>query len=205
MSSTISFSFNPSSIPAEHQPAFMARFFQLVTEYQIVTSGFASSDFIASLPVSPPADTLPVPSFFAPVDGDDTSVPVTGGDGPVSVTGGDAKKPRKNPWADLSAEQRTERLAAMKRGRDAKLAARKMSGDSLDAPAPSDHVDVVVIADPVPAPVDAVVDNASESSSTKKARKNPWASLTPEQHAAKVAAMKTARDAKKAASSNTSA
>ena len=200
MSSTISFSFNPSSIPAEHQPAFMARFFQLVTEYQIVTSGFVTSDyvtsgfvtsgcvapdFVAPYPDAPSADTLPMPTSFVAVDGDDTSVM------------GAAKKVRKNPWVDLSDEQKAERLAAMKRGRENKAAARKMSGDSLDVPAPSEPIEVVVV-------TEAVADNASDSSSTKKVRKNPWASLSPEEHAAKVAAMRAAREAKKAANANTS-
>lgn len=145
MSSTISFSFNPSSIPAEHQPAFMARFFQLVTEYQIMSSGFVAPQYHAPHPDAPAADTLPMPTSFVAVDGDDTSVPASvNGDSAV------AKKPRKNPWADLTAEQKAERLAAMKRGREAKNAERKMSGDSLDATATSDY------AAPAPVPTDAV-------------------------------------------------
>lgn len=173
MSSSVSFSFNPALIPADLQPAFMARFFQLVTEYQIVSSATTTPS-----PVAPSADTLPHPSEFVPVDGDDTSVPVA--------------KPRKNGWAFLTDEQRAERLAAMKRGRENKAAERKMSTDSLVAPVP-------VVQEPV---VDAVTDSGSETSS-KKARK-PRAPLTDEQRAARRAKLHATLAAKKAAATDAS-
>lgn len=118
--SSVTFSFNPSAIPASAQAEFMARFFQLMIDYQAFTN---------PLPVSPPADSVPAPTSFVAVDGDDSA--------PVAP-----KKPRKNGWANLTDEQRSARLAAMTAARDAKRAARKMSDDSLAVPAP------VVVADP---------------------------------------------------------
>jgi hypothetical protein len=95
------------------------------------------------------------------------------------------KKARKNPWADLTPEQRAAKVAAMKAGRDAK----KTATESTDA------VVVVVEAAPAPAHVeDAVSDGGS---SAKKARK-PWSAETK-------AAAKAKRDAKKASASSTTA
>ena len=150
--SALSFSFRPEAIPAYAQAEFLTRFFQLVLDYQTLTE---------PVPEAPPAESLPQPSAFQPVDGDE---PVTA---PV-------KKERKNPWANLSEEQRKERLDAMKRGRAAKAAEkqRRQSADSLEAPAPA----------PAPAAEDAV----SETSSAKQ-RKNPWADMTPEQKAERIA------------------
>lgn len=180
MSSALSFTFRPSLIPAQYQVEFISRFAQLVLDYETLT---------ALPPASPDADSVPPPSSFAPVQGD-------GADGetvPPTV-----KKARKNPWADLSEDQRAERLAAMKRGRAAKAAERRVSADSLDAPAPTEATPAPESA-PAPAPAD---DAVSDTSSAKKARKNPWADLTPEQRAAKIAAMRAGREAKKAAASS---
>ena len=161
--SALSFSFRPEAIPAYAQAEFLTRFFQLVLDYQTLTE---------PAPPSPPAESLPQPSAFQPVDGDEPVV------APV-------KKERKNPWAGLTEEQRKERLDAMKRGRAAKAAEkqRRQSEDSLEAPAP------------VPA---AAEDAVSETSSAKQ-RKNPWADMTPEQKAERIAKMQAARKAKKAA------
>jgi hypothetical protein len=152
------------------------------------------------------------------------------------------KKERKNPWVGLTEEQRTERLAAMKRGRELKKQEkRRLSEDSLaaaeaaPAPAPAPKtleemgakelfaVYMGLTGKPIPpegswaglpaefhgkdkllneirrlqaAPV--AEDAASETSSKK--RKNPWADLTPEQKAERVAKMQAAKAAKKAAS-----
>ena len=152
MSSALSFTFRPSLIPAQYQAEFLARVFQLALDYETLT---------APVPESPSADSLPAPSSFVAVDGDDGAAPAT------------VKKVRKNPWAGLSADERAERLAAMKRGRAAKAAARRQSADSLDAPVPPTE------AAPAPAPVLATLpvavdgsgDGASETSSAKKARK----------------------------------
>jgi hypothetical protein len=174
--SALSFSFRPEFIPAYAQTEFLTRFFQLVMDYQTL---------IAPVPEAPPAESLPKPSAFAPMDGDESVPPVEE----------QPKKQRKNPWAGLSEEQRAERLAAMKRGRELKKAERRLSADSLEQAAPA----------PAPAPVPeppapaAVEDAASETSSQKKVRKNPWADLTPEQKAERVAKMQAARLAKIAA------
>lgn len=147
-----------------------------------MSSGFVAPQYPAPHPDAPAADTLPMPTSFVAVDGDDTSAPVTA-----------TKKARKNPWADLTAEQRAERLAAMKRGR----AARKMSTDSLNSGS-ADAVVAVTEPAPAPAPVDAVADTASDSSSTKKERK-PRAPLTDEQRTARRIKLQATLAAKKAA------
>ena len=170
--SALSFSFRPEFLPAYAQAEFLTRFFQLVMDYQTL---------IEPVPEAPPAESLPHPSAFAPMDGD-VSVP------PVEEQ---PKKQRKNPWAGLTEEQRAERLAAMKRGRELKKAERRLSADSLEQPAPAPA--------PAPAPPAAVEEAASDSSSQKKVRKNPWADLTPEQKAERVAKMQAARLAKIAA------
>jgi hypothetical protein len=172
MSSALSFTFVPSLIPSQYRSEFITRFLHLVVEYEVLTD---------TLPSSPSADAVPQPTSFAPVQGD-------GADGETAAATASVKRPRKNPWADLTPEQRAERLAAMKRGRAAR-AERRVSEDSLVVP-PTEAAPA-----PAPAPVE---DAVSETSSAKRARKNPWAELTPEQHAAKVLAMKIARDAKRA-------
>jgi hypothetical protein len=173
MSSALSFTFVPSLIPSQYRAEFITRFLHLVVEYEVLTD---------TVPSSPEADAVPQPSSFAPVQGD-------GADGETAPA--TVKPPRKNPWAGLTADQRAERLAAMKRGRAARAAERRVSEDSLAVP-PTE-------AAPAPEPVLATTeDAASDTSSAKRARKNPWAGLTPEQHAAKVLAMKIARDAKRA-------
>ena len=161
--SALSFSFRPEAIPAYAQAEFLTRFFQLVLDYQTLTE---------PAPQAPAAETMPQPSVFVAVEGDE-SVPVAE----------KPKKERKNPWAGLTDEQREERLAAMKRGRELKKQEkRRLSEDSLAAPAP--------------APAPAAEDAASETSSKK--RKNPWADLTPEQKAERVAKMQAGRKAKAA-------
>ena len=94
----------------------------------------------------------------------------------------------------------------MKRGRAARAAERRVSEDSLNVP-PTETGPALSLGpspgggqvpEPESAPVLATADDAVSDSSSKKPRKNPWAGLTPEQHAAKVLALKLARDAKKA-------
>ena len=187
MSSALSFTFRPSLIPAQYQAEFLSRVFQLALDYETLT---------APVPASPSADSLPAPTSFVPVQGD-------GADGETAPATASVKKPRKNPWAGLSADERAERLAAMKRGRAAKAAARRVSEDSLAvppteaAPAPAPAPVLATL----PGPVDGSADAESDTSSAKRARKNPWADLTPEQRAAKIAAMRAGREAKKAAAS----
>lgn len=173
--SSVSFSFNIGALPVAYQSAFLTRLFQLNLEFQVLT---------APVPPSPPAESLPMPDFAA-VEGD---VPA-----PV--------KKRKNPWDALSEEQKAERLAKLAAGRAAKKA-RKMSEDSLSdsvesaapqeaGPEPPASADV--------APQEAAPEAPASVEAPKKARKNPWASYTPEQKAARLAKMEAARLAKIAA------
>jgi hypothetical protein len=132
MSSALSFTFRPSLIPAYAQAEFLTRFCQLVLDYETLTS---------PVPEAPSAEQIPAPSAFVPVDGDT----------PVS------KKPRKNAWADLTEEQRTERVAKMRAGRAAAAAQRRVSEDSLAAPQPVRTPDEVGRIDG-PAPEPAITD-----------------------------------------------
>ena len=241
MSSALSFTFRPSLIPEAYQAEFLTRFCQMVLDYETLTT---------VSPVAPPADAVPPPSSFVPVEGDGAD-----GEVPPSVDAAATKKSRKNPWVTLTDEQRADRLAAMRRGRAAKAAERRLSEDSLEAAAvaapavvqqtleqmtaaqlyerlgalmnlpadaplfrrhdkfPNKQALITEIrrlealaaaAVPVPAAVPVAVaalaeDGAASETSSKKVRKNPWVTLTEEQRAAKIAAMKAGRDAKKAA------
>jgi hypothetical protein len=167
--SAISFSFRPEAIPPYAQAEFLTRFCQLVLDYQTL---------IEPQQEAPSAESLPMPDL-APVEGDESA--------PVAP-----KKERKNPWAGLTEEQRTERLAAMKRGREIKKQEkRRLSEDSLTAPAPAPA--------PVPAPAAPVAEDAVSETSSKKARKNPWEGLSEEQKAERIAKMKAGKAAKKEA------
>jgi len=171
--SAISFSFRPEAIPPYAQAEFLTRFCQLVLDYQTL---------IKPQQEAPAAESLPMPNF-APVEGDESA--------PVAP-----KKERKNPWAGLTEEQRTERLAAMKRGREIKKQEkRRLSEDSLTVAAPVP----VLLTDPVPAPAAPVAEDAVSETSSKKARKNPWEGLSEEQKAERVAKMKAGKAAKKEA------
>jgi hypothetical protein len=169
--SAISFSFRPEAIPPYAQAEFLTRFCQLVLDYQTL---------IKPQQEAPAAESLPMPDF-APVEGDESA--------PVAP-----KKERKNPWTGLTEEQRTERLAAMKRGREIKKQEkRRLSEDSLTVAAP------VPVPVPVPAPAAPVAEDAVSETSSKKARKNPWEGLSEEQKAERVAKMKAGKAAKKEA------
>jgi hypothetical protein len=111
---TLTLSFNLSAIPVIYQSSFHELVSKLTTEYQMLT---------APVPSAPAAESLPQPSEFKPVDGDESV--------PVAAT----KKERKNSWASLTEEQRKERLAKLAAGREAKKA-RKMSEDSLTVAEP---------------------------------------------------------------------
>jgi hypothetical protein len=225
--SIVTLSFNLSTIPVIYQSTFLERVCQLNLDYQSLT---------ASLPVAPPAESLPKPNFVA-VDGDESA--------PVPAT----KKERKSSWTNLTEEQRKERLAKLAAGREAKKA-RKMSEDSLERAAPPVAVAEAVAAPasvPVESPLEEMTlqplrdimrtlqgkptgvkttpkfptkeaiiaeirrlresaadgvapspsDDAASETSSKKERKNPWADLTPEQKAERVAKTVAARKAKK--------
>jgi hypothetical protein len=119
-------------------------------------------------------------------------------DGGAAPAVEEPKKVRKNPWADLSPEQREAKVAAMKAGRAAKKAATESA-----APVQTDDGELVfsdsgdlVESAPAPAPAPAVDAVSDGGSSVKKARK-PWSAETK-------AAAKAKRDAKKAAAATSS-
>jgi hypothetical protein len=210
--SIVTLSFNLSAIPVIYQSTFLERLCQLNLEYQSLT---------ASLPVAPPAESLPKPNFVA-VQGDE-SVPVPA-----------TKKERKSSWTNLTEEQRKERLAKLAAGREAKKA-RKMSEDSLEqaAPVAAKNLEEMeatglyeILGGLMGVPADspqfrdykkfpnkqALIaeirrlregaapspsEDAASETSSKKVRKNPWADLTPEQKAERVAKTVAARKAKK--------
>ena len=204
--STVSFSFNLSAIPSVYQADFMARLYQLSFEYQTLTN---------PAPISPPAESVPLPSAFVAVDGD-------GADGEVAPA-------VKNPYRGKTGQQLRDLLAdrmglpadhAQRRNtpkfpKKADLVAelcrldavgtvedttaeRRMSDDSLtvptEEPAPA----------PAPAPAESVVDGGSETSS-KKPRKSGWANYTPEQRQARIDKMKASRAATMARLASTDA
>jgi hypothetical protein len=96
----------------------------------------------------------------------------------------------------MTPEQREERLAKLKAGREAKRAARKMSNDSLAEPAPAPAPMPVAEAEVVVVETGSVA--PSETSSAKQ-RKNGWADLTPEQKADRLARAAATRQARRAA------
>jgi len=189
--SFLQFTFRPSLIPAYAQAEFISRFAQLVLDYETL---------IEPTPPSPPAEAIPPPSSFAPVEGDEPA--------PLPK--------RESAWSKMTPEQREERLAKLKAGREAKRAARKMSDDSLTESAPAPAPAPVPAPAPAPVLATAPVSEAevvvaetgsvapSETSSAKQ-RKNGWTHLTPEQKAdrlARAAATRQARRATKMASAS---
>jgi hypothetical protein len=121
--SSVTLTFNLSAIPVAYQSSFLEQLCKLNMDYQSLT---------APVPSAPAAESLPAPSEFKEVDGDESA--------PVPAT----KKERKNAWASYTEEQKKERLAKLAAGREAKKA-RKMSEDSLAVTAPA------VVAEAAPA------------------------------------------------------
>ena len=109
--SSISFTFNPSAIPIVEQAVFMTRFFQLVTDYNVMTSPIAAP--LVSVPSvsAPSADSLPPPSAFLPFE----------------ETASEAAPPKKaSKWAHLSEEEkRAKRNANLAKGRENMARARQ--------------------------------------------------------------------------------
>ena len=104
--SSISFTFNPSAIPIVEQAVFMTRFFQLVTDYNVMTSPIAAPSVSA-----PSVDSLPPPSAFLPFE----------------ETASEAAPPKKaSKWAHLSEEEkRAKRNANLAKGRENMARARQ--------------------------------------------------------------------------------
>jgi hypothetical protein len=190
--SYLQFTFRPSLIPAYAQAEFLTRVFQLVLDYETLTE---------PAPPSPPADTLPPPTAFVPVAGD-------GANGETAPK----KRVTKRKMSDDSLTPKTlEDMTAP----ELRATLGNLLGVPADSPQFRNHAKYPnkaaliaeirrLQAEPAPAPVpeavvttEPVLDTASDTSS-KKVRKNPWLGLTPEQHAARVLALKVAREAKKA-------
>jgi hypothetical protein len=190
--SLITFSFNPAALPAETQPLFMARFFQLVTEYQI----------LSAVPVSPPAESLPQPSSFVAFEGDEAP-PVPSGPKTYEEMSGQELRDRRADLLGFVADHPQRRRSPAKLTKKADLIAEIRRLEAEAAPA----------ADALPPAVrtpnnggvnlgrfdgPAAEADANSETSSKKPRKNGWANYTPEQKAERIAHMKAAREAKKA-------
>jgi len=100
------------------------------------------------------------------------------------------KKAKKNPWADMTEEQKQERIAKMKAGREAKKLA---ASAPAPAPAPSNPFD------DAPAPVAEPASDAESATSSVKKRGPPkGVKLTEEERLRRATKAKATRDAKKA-------
>ena len=103
------------------------------------------------------------------------------------------KKAKKNPWADMTEEQKQERIAKMKAGREAKKLA-------ASAPASSNPFD------DAPAPVAEPASDAESATSSVKKRGPPkGVKLSEEERIRRATKAKATRDAKKAAAPSATA
>ena len=205
--SYLQFTFRPTSIPAYAQAEFISRFAQLVLDYETL---------IEPAPPSPPADTLPPPTSFAPVQGDGAE----GETAPVSAQPKKRVAKRKMSDDSLGPKVLEQMTAQELRGRLGTLMGlpadapqfrnhskfpnktaliteiRRLESEPAPAPAPAP------VPPPVAEPEVVVVENASVAPSevsSKKPRKNPWAEYTPEQKAERLARNAELRRARLAA------
>lgn len=186
--SFLQFTFRPTLIPAYAQAEFLSRFAQLVLDYETL---------IEPAPPSPPASSLPQPSSFVPVEGDEPE-----GAKPSPKRRGAERKMSDDSLTPKTLEQMTnqelrDRLADLK-GLPADSPQRRNTPKfpkKLELVAEIRRLESLPASAPVPAPapqpvVEAVVENASvapSEASSKKPRKNPWAEYTPEQKATRLA------------------
>lgn len=195
--SSVTFSFNPSSIHPQFRAAFMARFTEMVMEYEAL---------IQYVPISPPADAVPIPFSFVPVAGDEldgsASVPVAK---TLEQMSGQELRDRRADLMGFSADH-PQRTHTAKFPRKADLIAEIHRLEALNRPMSADSLDVSVpvVLEPEPAPAPTVADAGSEVS-VKPPRKSAWDSYTPEQKAERLAKMRAARDAKRLAAVATEA
>lgn len=113
--SSISFTFNPSAIPIVEQAVFMTRFFQLVTDYNIMTSPVAAPLVSAPSVSVPSVESLPPPSAFLPFEETESD---------AASEAAPLKKASK--WAHLSKrEKRAKRIANLAIGRENMARARQ--------------------------------------------------------------------------------
>ena len=213
--SYLQFTFRPTSIPAYAQAEFISRFAQLVLDYETL---------IEPAPPSPPADTLPPPTSFAPVQGDGAE----GETAPVSAQPKKRVAKRKMSDDSLGPKVLEQMTAQELRGRLGTLMGlpadapqfrnhskfpnktaliteiRRLESEPAPAPAPAP----APVPPPVAEPEVVVVENASVAPSevsSKKPRKNPWAEYTPEQKAERLAATAMKRAARLAVKAEQSA
>jgi hypothetical protein len=193
--SSLSFTFVPSLVPAYAQADFLSRFFQLVVDYQTLT---------APAPPAPNAEDLPLPTGFVPVEGDgaeDVVRPEPAADKPLEQMTGQELRDR---LADLTGKPRGRRSTGKFSNKELLIAEiRRLEAAAADSapemPARTPNSGGANLGR-FDAPAAVAETDAASDSSSKKVRKNPWADLTPEQRAAKIAAMRAGREAKKAAS-----
>ena len=116
---------------------------------------------------------------------------------PASVTSTSEKKERKNPWLDLTDEQKKERIAKMQTGKLAKKEAALVSvpvAASVAVPAPS-------ASNPFDdaAATEAPASDAESATSSKKRGPPKGVKLSEEERVRRAAKAKATRDAKKVA------
>jgi len=117
------------------------------------------------------------------------------------------KKVKKNPWADMTEEQKAERVAKMKAGREAKKLA-AASAEAASAPVEAVSAPVEAASAPVEAVsarVEAASDAESATSSVKKRGPPKGVKLSDEERLRRAAKAKATRDAKKATAKATNA
>lgn len=167
---TLTLTFNLSAIPLEYQSHFMAQLHSLSVEYQNLTS-------------VPPASALPPPESFAPVKEAEVleevvveePAPVKPSASPPPVE----KKARKSQWDTMSPEQKAERIAKMKAGRQAAKAFRESHWDNAEAKCTGEQGSLDLRRLQLWAPVEGAI--APEET--------VWTKMTPEQKAERIAKM----------------
>ena len=116
---------------------------------------------------------------------------------PASVTSTSEKKERKNPWLDLTDEQKKERIAKMQTGKLAKkeaalVAAPVAAAPSVAAPSASNPFDDA-------AATEAPASDTESATSSKKRGPPKGVKLSEEERIKRAAKAKATRDAKKVA------
>ena len=117
---------------------------------------------------------------------------------PASVTSTSEKKERKNPWLDLTDEQKAERIAKMQTGKLAKKEAALVAAPvavavAVAAPSASNPFDDA-------AATEAPASDAESATSSKKRGPPKGVKLSEEERVRRAAKAKATRDAKKIAS-----
>jgi len=106
---------------------------------------------------------------------------------PVAAAVSTEKKAKKNPWADMTEEQKAERIAKMKAGREAKKLAASVAPVSTNP------------FEDAPAPAETASDAESATSSVKKRGPPKGVKLSEEERIKRATKAKATRDAKKLA------